>query len=464
VASGPVTPALARVHELSRLLTETSDPRYLGELNHMLWEPGFTLEQRHFFYWQRLMRHSHVEGGPELAVSTMYSRLFEAYRREIGIKASWIPPQQRAADSIVVITNQLVGLAHAPTADALSYSYLLQTRLGKKVLLVNTADMPWTEQLPYYNAIRFNYMPEYSGVTRLRFKDASIQFYQCKKPMPNLEEARAIIGTVLERKPMFVLSLGHSNVTPDLCSDFLTVATMPFGTPIPKARSNLYVVPRALTPEDGPFLREWRIADEQIIQTDYTFSLPGRTATLSRADLGLPESAYVIAVVGNRLDDEFTTAVAEEVCAILREVPETFVVFLGRFAKYEEVVSRHPPLRERSRFLGHQKDLLAVYECTDAYFNPPRYGGGTSSMYALAMGVPVITGSYGDVPPSVGPRFIFDSPEERLRFIKRSASDTDYRRELSDAAKARFAELSDREAMLRHIAEQCAAKADVRRR
>ena len=44
---------------------------------------------------------------------------------------------------------------------------MLQTRLRKKVLLINTADMPWTLQLPYYNAVRFNHTEEYSNIGKL---------------------------------------------------------------------------------------------------------------------------------------------------------------------------------------------------------------------------------------------------------------------------------------------------------
>ena len=191
------------------------------------------------------------------------------------------------------MTNQLLGLHHAPTWTAWTTASVLQTPLKKKVLLINTADMPWSLELPYYNAIRFSTT---SGSTprsgRLNIRGEQIPFYQCRKPMPNLEELRFIVGAVLARKPAFVLSLGHSNVAADLCAEFVTVATMPFGTDLARARSNVFILPRRRRPDDSDFMQQWRIADAQIIEAEYTFRLPARTASLTRTGLGLPQDAY----------------------------------------------------------------------------------------------------------------------------------------------------------------------------
>ena len=287
-----------RIFLLSFLASASDDARYLLELQRTLSQPPFTPEQRHFFYWQLLIRHPHIRGIPALEPAALYASLLASCRRATNLNAAWIDSTERDPDSIIVITNQLLGLQHAPTADCLDYCHVLQTRLQKKVFLVNTADMPWTLQLPYYNAVRFNYAEEYSNVGKLRFKDEAIAFHQCRKPMPNLGEVRSIVGTVLTRKPAFVLSLGHSNVAADLCSSFLTVATMPFGTNLPRARSNVLILPRKRRPDDAAFMQEWQIREERIVETEYTFRLPNerrrRRATnwgCRRARMSSPLSA-----------------------------------------------------------------------------------------------------------------------------------------------------------------------------
>jgi glycosyltransferase involved in cell wall biosynthesis len=454
---------LGRVFVLSFLIAASEDAQYLCELEETLSRPDFTPEQRHFFYWQLLVRHPHIRGAAAPLGSAVYASLLASLRDALGITAGWIEPANRDAGSIVVITNQLLDARHQPTADCLDYCHVLQTQLEKKVLLINTGDMPWTLELPYYDAIRFNHIEEYAKIGRLTFEGELIDFHQCRKPMPNLDETRAIVKTVLARKPAFVLSLGHSNVAADLCSEFLTVATMPFGTNLSRARSNLFILPRKRRPDDEGFMREWRITAAQIIETaEYMYRLPARTASLTRADLGLPPDAYVIAIVGNRLDEEITDALAVELAGVLSDVPQAFLAFVGLFPGYSRLALQHAVLGTRSTFLGYQNDVLAVYECCDAYLNPPRYGGASSAAYALAMGLPVLTLNTGDTANSAGPRFVFDSFDEIKQFIARTLVDPVHRSEWAAMARARFTEISDRRAMLRTIVEQVAAKADLR--
>ena len=454
---------LGRVFVLSFLVAVSGEARFLRQLQETLARRQFTLRQRHFFYWQLITRHSHLRGLPELEPSAVYATLLAQYRRSVNLTGAWIEPADRDADAVVVMTNQLLGRQHAPTADCLDYCHVLQARLGKRVLLISTADMPWAPALPYYDANLFNRVEEYSMLSRLEFRGETFDFYQCRTPMPNLEELRAILSAVRARRPSCVLSLGHSNVTADLCSAFVTVATMPFGTDLPRASSNVFVLPRCRRPDDAAFMHQWRIADEQIVEAEYTFRLPERTASLTRAELGLPADAYVIAIVGNRLGEEVTNAVADDLAALLSTAPQVFLAFAGTFPTFERLAQRHPVFATRSRFLGYQRDMLAVYACCDGYLNPPRYGGGSSAAFALAMGLPVMTAPVGDVANIAGPRFVMETPAAVSAFVRRSCADQTYRQEWAEAARARFDEISDREGMLRRILEGVAARASIRR-
>lgn len=460
---GCLPPAGAgRVFLLSFLVALANDIRHLQLLQETIAAPPFMLLQRHFFYWQLLTRHSHLRGVAQLEPAVVYAALLEQYRRSANVPGSWIEPADRDADCTVVITNQLLGLQHAPTADCLDYCHVLQARLGKKVVLINTADMPWTLQLPYYDAARFNRVEAYSTLGRLTHRGETFDFYQCRKPMPNLPEIRAIIAMVLERRPSFVLSLGHSNVAADLCAQFMTVATMPFGTDLSRARSNVFVLPRARRESDAAFMQQWQIADEQVVEAEYTFRLPGRSATVRREELGLPTDAYVIAVVGNRLAEEVTDDVAANLAALLAAVPAAFIAFVGTFPSYDRLARFRPIFAGRSAFLGYHTDVLAVYEHCDAYFNPPRYGGGSSAAFALAMGLPVFTENAGDVASIAGAPFVFASFDAIAAFIETAVDNSELRQQWSAAARRRFEQISDREGMLRTIVEGAAARAALR--
>ena len=360
---------------------------------------------------------------------------------------------------MVVITNQFLGLQHSPTWECANYCYDLQKRLGKRVFLVNTGDMPWNVELPYFDAVRFNHVDDYAGRTTFEFRDETFEFHQCRKAMPDAGELEYITSKVAELRPAFVLGLGHSNVAPDLCSDLVTVVAMPFGTDLQAAFADLYVLPRELRPTDASMMAALGIGEEHIIQTPYTYRVPERIATLTRPQLDLPDAAYVLVIVGNRLEWEITEPYAAELAALLDAVPGLFLAFLGTFPNYNAVAAKHAALRARSRFLGYHQDVMAVYECCDGYLNPPRYGGGTSSAYALAAGLPVWTPPGGDVANSVGAQFFISGLGDVANHVRASLADPACRQRWSRTARARFAEISDREGMIRHIVEQVTEKA-----
>ena len=455
-AAGP-----GRVLFLSFLFAVTRDAGYLTAIDATLSKRPFTLQERYFFYWQLVTRHGEQPGGPDAAA--LYKSLLQEARSLPGVGGRWIPPRHRDPNAVIVLTTQLLGPQHAPTAECIDYCLMLQD-LGKTVLLVNTAVMPWARPLPYYDAVRFNYLDSYSRVGKLNINERSIDFYQCRQPMPNAAEAAAIVRTVRERRPALVISMGHSNLAADLCAQVVTVATMAFVAQVARARSSLYLLPRPLGDGDRDHMRRWEIDPGQVVEIAATFRLPPRTKTFARRDLGLPEDAYVIAIVGNRLDDEITDTAAAELKRLLEQLPEAFVAFAGTFPGYARFTERDPIFAARTAFLGFQNDMLAVYDCCNAYWNPPRYGGGSSAAYALASGVPVLTLDGGDVALAAGRRFVFPSFDAMRAFVVRNARDAEHRRTWQAAARDRFSEMSDREGMMQRLLQDVAAKAEVRAR
>jgi hypothetical protein len=453
-----------RVFFLSFLASLTREAACLKDLHECLRHEEFTPEQRYFFYWQLITRHSRTAGSEIPDATAVYFEILDSFRNTLGMRLSWIDPEDRNSDAIVIITNQLLGMRHAPTADCLDYCSILQERLRKRVVLINTAMMPWSMPLPYYDAILFNYEKAYCEGARLDFRGASIEFYQCRLPMPNPAEIDWIVRKVLEIKPAFILNLGHSNIAADLCAECLTVATMPFGTNLSTSGCNIFILPRELRTDDCGIMTRMHIAREQVVETQYTFRLPEKSAVVTRKQLGLPGDAYVIAVVGNRLDDEMSDAFSADLSELLLTTPRAFLAFMGIFQGYARLTENRPVFKTQSVFLGHQKDILAVYECCDAYLNPPRGGGGSSAAFALALGLPVFTREGGDVGNIVGDQFFIRTMSEVREFVKGSLADHEHRTRWAEKARARFAEISDREGMLSHIIRQVEERAGIRER
>jgi glycosyltransferase involved in cell wall biosynthesis len=455
---------LGRVFFLSFLASLTQDSRYLKDLYECLCNEDYTLEQRYFFYWQVITRHAKAAGSPAPDPTAIYFEILDSYRNLLNINFSWIDPKDRKTDTIVIFTNQMLGIRHAPTADCLDYCYILQNRLKKRIALINTAIMPWTMSLPYYDPVLFNYEESYSSGARFEFRGEAFDFYQCHFPMPNLKEIDSLVRKVLEIRPAFILNLGHSNIAADICAEFLTVATMPFGTNLSTSGGNIFILPRELRSDDCEFMKRLNIARERVVEIQYTFRLPDRSAVLTREQLGLPNDAYVIAVVGNRLDEEMNDDFCAELSEFLLSTPRAFLALMGIFQGYGRLVRKMPVIGRQSVFLGHQKDILAVYDCCDAYLNPPRGGGGSSAAFALAVGLPVFTRSGGDVANIVGNQFIFRSLSEVKNFVEKSLVDHEHRQQWAKKAKSRFAEISDREGMLSHIIQQIERRGNLRER
>jgi glycosyltransferase involved in cell wall biosynthesis len=239
---------------------------------------------------------------------------------------------------------------------------------------------------------------------------------------------------------------------------------MPFGTNLPTSGCNLFILPRELRSEDDGVMNRLQISRRQVVETRYTFRLPERSSVLTREQLGLPRDSCVIAVVGNRLDEEIRGDFCDDLSEFLGSTPRAFLAFMGIFRGYGELIRKMPVIGRQSVFLGDQKDILAVYECCDAYLNPPRGGGGSSAAFALALGLPVFTRGSGDVANIAGPQFFIRSLSEMKEFIEKSLLDQEYRQGWARKAKSRFAEISDREGMLAHIVRQVEERACIRER
>lgn len=93
-------------------------------------------------------------------------------------------------------------------------------------------------------------------------------------------------------------------------------------------------------------------------------------------------------------------------------------------------------------------------EVCDLYVNPHRNGGGTSGVWALIQGKPVVTTPYGDVAANVGEEFWTESYETMSVLIQRYKNDADFYRMMSEKAKARAQILTDAENEFVHVIEE----------
>ncbi len=78
---------------------------------------------------------------------------------------------------------------------------------------------------------------------------------------------------------------------------------------------------------------------------------------------------------------------------------------------------------------------MAVCELADLYVNPTRKGGGTSAIYAMTAGKPIVTLKYGDVYKNCGEEFAVEDLANMNKLIRRYMVDFDYYNKMSERAR-----------------------------
>jgi glycosyltransferase involved in cell wall biosynthesis len=361
----------------------------------------------------------------------------------------WMPPEERCGGHVVVAAVQMLNVAHAPTHQTLETCRTLQRDLGKRVLLVNTAEMPRAMPLPYYGAIGANFAESLTGLAEVAYKGEVFAFRQFAGGMKTDEELTDCLRTVAAWKPEFVFTIGGPSVAADLCAGYTTVVTLPMAAGFPVSAGTLFVALGVPDEKQRRLQQALQVPNERVtFLSQGAFDLPPRSATLHRAALGIPDGAFVLVVAGNRLDDDITGEFAAALAGLLETAPRAFAVFVGPFQDHDQLASSEPDLRDRTRAIGFQTDLLAAYEIGDAFLNPPRLGGGSSAAFALAVGLPVLTLAQGDVAAVVGEAFVFPSFAAIEAEVRRLMADAAYREMRQAQARSRWDEISDRKRMM----------------
>jgi hypothetical protein len=450
---------------LSFLFHATKEKVYAKRLLKVITESRLPPVLARFLFWQlariAFLYKDLFSVEEQILIAKYYVRIVAEWREQLLIHHPWIPPAERIRTRVVLTTTQLLGTHHAPSSQLLEICCALQRDFGKEVLLINTAEIPRFLPLPFYGFFPATFLDRYSAGNRFEYKEEFFSFRQFAA-IESVAEVSDCLGTIAAWNPGFVLNIGGASMITDLCAEFTTVATLPMIDRLPVSAGNLLLASSGLSEIDRRIQHALHIPDERVILVGAAYELPERSKTLSRADYRIPNEAYVIALVGNRLDEEVTGGFLSDLTRLLENVPEAFFVFAGEWHGHQRLTTDNHLFRERTIALGYQYDLLALYEICDCYLNPPRVGGGTSAAWALAMGLPVYTQPHGDVGAITGEAFHFSSIEAIAADLRRSILDPVYRESQRTRAKERFARFSDRTQVVGNMLRQIEDRLSLR--
>lgn len=356
----------------------------------------------------------------------------EKLRQAIGQKKSYIPVKSRYSKRIVIVTEQIQSLLHAPTSIVFNIAYILKKYMQYEVFIfICPCDFLFSEEM-WYHPIYTRPLGNVQSID-IEHRDEVFKGYQINMYSPDcINEYGMMLAAIEEWNPAFVLGLGVMNPVLDLVNEITTVAVMTMSINCPVSDSEILF---RLIRQEEEMEREYAAAlnpnQSQIFMgQNLPVIVEGQAnENYQREELGLPLDKFVIVIVGNRLDKEIDAKFAELMKSILTENLDSVFAIIGTVTEVQGYFGE-TEYQDRLFYLGFRPDLLGTYGVMDLYLNPERTGGGWSSAMALMAGVPVVTLPDCDVAYNVGEKFIVSDYMEMKAVINRYMADSDYMEEM----------------------------------
>lgn len=354
----------------------------------------------------------------------------------------------RNKNRIVVISEQLLNLRHAPSKIILEQCYTLQKELGYEVFLIISPiktsiddQIVWLELqdqncikelngdyiLTYEDSDIFIEPKEQDDKFIIKYRDISINGRQVLFEEQYYLAQKNILEEIYKFNPMFIYNMGSINPLADACKKFTTVvsSTMNFGYPVSDAQILLCLDDNTNMNRTNNNPEVLSPYGQIVLKHSIHFSIDQPKIIHNRKEFNIPEDNFVIALVGNRLPLEITVELIRILENLLNNDLKISILIIGEYDNYQRSFSKQI-FDNRIHYIGYQEDLVSVMDIADLYLNPPRKGGGTSALISLYAGVPVVTLPDCDVAGNIGERFICNNYDEMITLINRYKNDNEF--------------------------------------
>lgn len=410
-------------------------------LTYIIQEDRFRPETKYFLYYQieaATFRKARLDNeNIKYLKWELLKNIVASFKETLKEYLDYIPYNERKMDTAIVICGQILEAGHAPTMIAVEKCKFLTENMHMKVLLVNTAEaLSGAGSLQYFGALEGNYIDELLYKDFIEWKGTRIPFFQCENNMPNTNDLSALLQMVHKVKPGLIMEIGTSSIFANLADNIIPVLTYGTVGDVKSTMTRCQTLTRNLREEDVRLLDRAGIRRDSIIEIPLQMTVQKQMKKMNRKKLGLPEEKFILAIVGNRLDAEIDERFMRMLAGIVLD-SDIAVAVIGEFRSYKKYVQEFPELLGKVFFLGRTNDLQAWLENCDLFINPYRAGGGTSGIYALMKGVPVITAAFGDVSVCAGDEFCTDSYVTMPDLIRKYKNDREFYLKKSELAKER---------------------------
>lgn len=371
-------------------------------------------------------------------VKEFHKKNIENFDSALHVNFPYRELKQRNQRRIVIVTEQILSILHAPTKVVLNIAYALN-KLGYEVLLfVCPCDRGIPEEL-WYEPTIMNSDPEFKNIPmRVNYRGVVFEGYQINMTSECLKEYHMMFQLIHAWNPLFVFDLGTANPVVDLVQKFTTLVAWEMSLVCPVSIGSILV---RLGRMEEELERDYEEALEEyqtqlFMDESFPVLVEETGQTYTRSEIGLPENRFLIAIVGNRLDTDINEAFVDVMGELLKRLPDMDFVIIGSVAEEAWVQGKFASelFRNRMHFLGYRRDLPEVLGVLDLYLNPERGGGGFSSAIALVAGIPVVTLPDCDVAYNAGEEFVVSDYEEMLDIVVRYRQDKAFYEEKTAAA------------------------------
>jgi hypothetical protein len=337
----------------------------------------------------------------QVRLRRLFMRLVEEAEQTLSRSSFATATASPVRDRVVIMTPQFLRVPHATTMRALEYARSLTEDFGKTPVVVEAHVSATTSPIAFIPAFSSHINDALQPVDRIEDGARAFEYYRVASPYFTLQDLVAITGLISALSPELVIAIGTPNIAAEAAALRFPTFAQPTTAAMPITVHAKSFSWRAASDGQLNLLRDAGVAQTYLFDMHPGFSAPESAGGVTRAKLLLPEDAFVIAVVGNRLDVEADPSFLNLLETIV-EHPRIAVAMMGSYDRLPAVVAERPKLQECVHLVGFQEDIVAALRCCDAFLNPDRTGGGRAAAYALHAGLPVLSLKRGDVAGTVG--------------------------------------------------------------
>lgn len=252
----------------------------------------------------QMHKHYRSFGSIYQKVRMFHKKNAKKYAKILGVNWKYREPLNRNKNRIVIVTEQLLRIEHAPTKMVLDFAYMLR-HMGYEILLfVCPSDAGVPEEL-WYMPVQMSSNPYFEdSPIRWLYRGSIFEGYQIHMTEEGLKEYHMMFSLIYEWNPIFVLDLGTINPVVDLAEGFTTLVSCEMSISCPVTEGQILV--RFERAEDWLEKKyEDALEDSQsqlYIEEKLPILAEEANGTCTREELGLAENRFLVAIVGNRLD------------------------------------------------------------------------------------------------------------------------------------------------------------------